>query len=79
MGVPGSPGPPRPRKRQIFSQIQNPPLLNPKDRLGELKANMQRVQAVNKIDMNRIMKMFSVAKPKKKTVPAPERQPPAEN
>ena len=27
-GVPGAPGPPRPRKRPIFSQIQNPPLLN---------------------------------------------------
>ena len=25
----GSPGPPRPRKRRIFSQIPNPPLLNP--------------------------------------------------
>ena len=28
-GVPGAPAPPRPRKRLIFSQIQNHPLLNP--------------------------------------------------
>jgi len=28
-GFKSPPGPPRPRKRPIFSQIQNPPLLNP--------------------------------------------------
>ena len=35
-GVPGTPGPPRPRKRQIFSQIQNAPLLNPREMALEL-------------------------------------------
>ena len=35
-GVPGAPGPPGPRKRPIFSQIPNTPLLNPREIALEL-------------------------------------------
>ena len=35
-GVPGSPESPGPRKRPIFSQIQNPPLLNTREMALEL-------------------------------------------
>ena len=35
-GVPGAPGPPRPRKRPMFNQIHNTPLLNPREMALEL-------------------------------------------
>ena len=50
-GIPGAPGPPRPRKRLIFSQIPTPPLLNPPPATADLgtSATASRVTSAKRL------------------------------